>query len=563
MLDYLDAALDTTAEPNSAAAYFFYHGAAMVLAARTDPADRGGRRPRARAPADPGAREPSPSTSSRTCSPPATSRGPGATSPSARGRTTSTTATGLEIRSWDGTETVLFGDAFLKPDGLERAAQAVRTSLEQVLDAVDAEGTPARIAALASPIRPRTRSPAATASAPRDRRPTGTSPMPSSPGSPPSPCGCRFRFAAPGPARCRESTARSGPTWRSSREARSRAPAEATTVWTREGSLIDSLSLGLRFGLGLEELLTDSGDGLIFLEGGVAMSSAEPTDCPECEGGGATSFRACPRARESRRRFRAPFWLVPGDLILAAPILLLTAPQKFHGDGGGRRDRRPDPLAAPLPHAGRLVPAHARAAKSGRRSSATPAGSTSSSRSTANEEPIDRRLQIGRRRDPDPRVPSRSAPTARSRRSSLRFQFGAGFDKPLFGDSPRSARSAGPRSADPLLRLLPAGLRGAPLPLVNIGSSARAPAEGNLDAGQLVPGDRPARGARRLRGYGGVMEPRAAEPPRPADAVGVVLGAAREPWVNDRAATHRFGACGGCDSCRSPCSRSSCAPRRC
>ena len=69
------------------------------------------------------------------------------------------------------------------------------------------------------------------------------------------------------------------------------------------GTLIDSLSLGLRFGLGLEELLTDSGDGLIFLEGGVAMSSSEPTDCPECQRGDRNVFRACPRVPGSRRGF--------------------------------------------------------------------------------------------------------------------------------------------------------------------------------------------------------------------------------------------------------------------
>jgi hypothetical protein len=95
------------------------------------------------------------------------------------------------------------------------------------------------------------------------------------------------------------------------------------------GQLIDTLSLGLRFGLGLEELLTDNGDGLIFLEGGVAMSSKEPTDCPDCGGGVANIFPRIPARSGLQARFRSPFWVIPGDLIIAAPFLLLTAPDKF------------------------------------------------------------------------------------------------------------------------------------------------------------------------------------------------------------------------------------------
>jgi hypothetical protein len=95
------------------------------------------------------------------------------------------------------------------------------------------------------------------------------------------------------------------------------------------GELIDSLSLGLRVGLGLEELLTDSGDGLIFLEGGVAMSSKEPTDCPECSPGLGNLLPRVPARSGIQARFRAPFWLIPGDLIVAAPFLLLTSKDSF------------------------------------------------------------------------------------------------------------------------------------------------------------------------------------------------------------------------------------------
>ena len=235
---------------------------------------------------------------------------------------------GLEVRSWDGTETVLFGDSFLKPDGLERAARAVRESLAQVVDAYT-EGSPARIAAAAS------RAPEDALSGRYDvcaakTAPDWDIPEPLAPWFEAVALRMPIPYRGAGPGSLPRVHGEIGPYVALAAGGSLAGSGGSYDGLDTGGTLIDSLSLGLRFGLGLEELLTDSGDGLIFLEGGVAMSSAEPTDCPDCERGvDHHVFPRVPARSGIEARFRAPFFLVPGDLILAAPILLLTSPKKF------------------------------------------------------------------------------------------------------------------------------------------------------------------------------------------------------------------------------------------
>ena len=83
----------------------------------------------------------------------------------------------------------------------------------------------------------------------------------------------------------------------------------------------------VRFGLGLDGILNQSGDGLIFLQLGWRQDAAstnkflntgiiEPTN---------SLSSAIPGRAGYSVRLRAPFWLIPGDLLVAAPILLLTS----------------------------------------------------------------------------------------------------------------------------------------------------------------------------------------------------------------------------------------------
>jgi len=76
-----------------------------------------------------------------------------------------------------------------------------------------------------------------------------------------------------------------------------------------------ALDLSFRIGLGVEGVLNPSSDGLTFIDAGVRQDSP-------AHGGSPVPDRAAIALRA-----RAPFWLVPGDLILAAPVLAFTKPK--------------------------------------------------------------------------------------------------------------------------------------------------------------------------------------------------------------------------------------------
>jgi hypothetical protein len=102
-----------------------------------------------------------------------------------------------------------------------------------------------------------------------------------------------------------------------------------------------SLDLNVRLGVGLEGVLNESGDGLVFLEGGYRIDGASTQSFyPDqtLQIGGAVTA-AIPSRNAYSARIRLPFWLIPGDLIIAAPLLLF-APQTYQqmavaaGNGG-------------------------------------------------------------------------------------------------------------------------------------------------------------------------------------------------------------------------------------
>lgn len=98
---------------------------------------------------------------------------------------------------------------------------------------------------------------------------------------------------------------------------------------TNQG-FIGGLAAGLRFGLGLEGVLNEAGDGLVFLQAGIRQDASsthnflgDPNAVPV---GAITS--AIPGRAGWDFRMRLPFWLLPGDLLVFGPILYLISPQK-------------------------------------------------------------------------------------------------------------------------------------------------------------------------------------------------------------------------------------------
>jgi hypothetical protein len=79
-------------------------------------------------------------------------------------------------------------------------------------------------------------------------------------------------------------------------------------------SAISGVEVSARVGLGLDGILDESSDGLIFVEFGV-RDDTHAAGAATIPGRGAMSAR-----------LRMPFWLIPGDVALAAPVLALVSP---------------------------------------------------------------------------------------------------------------------------------------------------------------------------------------------------------------------------------------------
>jgi hypothetical protein len=104
------------------------------------------------------------------------------------------------------------------------------------------------------------------------------------------------------------------------------------------------LELGLRIGLGMEGVLNESGDGLVFLDMGARIDLGSTMRVDENDNKELHKFgdfvAAIPTRDAYYVRLRLPFFLIPGDLILLAPILALTSPNAMQkvvaaaGNGG-------------------------------------------------------------------------------------------------------------------------------------------------------------------------------------------------------------------------------------
>jgi hypothetical protein len=216
---------------------------------------------------------------------------------------------GLALTTWSGEHFVGQGDAFMKPADADRAANAVRDSLAQLVDSFDGKieltdaddpdyGEPnsfnvckeARFPAAAGartdirllvPILLQTPVPALAA---------GAGELP------------RFR-AELGPFVGLSTGFREG------LSTHGFGPHEAGA------SATSGFELAARAGLGLDGILDDSSDGLVFVEFGVR----DDTD--------ATGASTLPGRGAIGARLRMPFWLIPGDLALASPVLAITSPR--------------------------------------------------------------------------------------------------------------------------------------------------------------------------------------------------------------------------------------------
>ena len=248
---------------------------------------------------------------------------------------------GLHITTWQNRQLVLMGDATMRAEDIEWTSAAVRESLEQVLDAVngtlrfdDAFLREAPLLAI-----------------PDTFNVSKAMVMPLRPIDPQVRTLCDTILMA---------TAIPGLIAGLGELPRFRAEigpfvglSAATSLNFLDGGFFDyqtyggftsGLELGLRVGLGMEGVLNESGDGLVFLDLGarIDLGSTMRFDYnnePEMQQFG-DYVAAIPSRDAYYVRLRLPFFLIPGDLIILAPILALTSPNAMQkvvtaaGNGG-------------------------------------------------------------------------------------------------------------------------------------------------------------------------------------------------------------------------------------
>jgi hypothetical protein len=95
---------------------------------------------------------------------------------------------------------------------------------------------------------------------------------------------------------------------------------------TEGGGYVAGADLSIRVGMGLEGVLGEAGDGLVFLAVGYrgdAQSTNDFVDLPGAAQGGSLTA-AIPGRTALNTRLRMPFYLIPGDLLLLAPLYFIS-----------------------------------------------------------------------------------------------------------------------------------------------------------------------------------------------------------------------------------------------
>jgi hypothetical protein len=242
---------------------------------------------------------------------------------------------GLEVFTWEGRDRtiILMGDAHMRSEDAALVADAVRTSLEQVLDAASGRPRAYRIPEIANVV-----------AQPEDFDVCKTGVFPDR--------ADRLGGGLPGyRAPLREVLLATpvpglGPGLGAQPRARSEIGAFVGVAAAIEGRAIDGgfvasqtgvgavggLDLGARVGVGLEGALGDAGDGLLFMQIGFHADGAS-TNRFSSAGVGTVEgdlTAAVPARSGLSFRIRMPYYLIPGDLLLLSPMYF-ASPEKYTG----------------------------------------------------------------------------------------------------------------------------------------------------------------------------------------------------------------------------------------
>lgn len=244
---------------------------------------------------------------------------------------------GLEVTNWKGERFVLMGDAYMRPEDAERAAFSVKMSLEQLLDACVSSREILLYNDRLDSFTPDTFNVSKAISIPFRQLDTAfakifkpvlvTTPVPG---------------LANGLGELPRFRSEIGPFIGISPAARMSVLSGGFGVTQKSLGFVPGLELGIRIGLGMEGVLNESGDGLVFLDLGWRQdgaSSMQVQNNKDLKPFGSI-LSAIPSRDAFYARIRLPFFLIPGDLLIAGPILLLFSPETLNkmivsaGNGG-------------------------------------------------------------------------------------------------------------------------------------------------------------------------------------------------------------------------------------
>lgn len=253
---------------------------------------------------------------------------------------------GLEVFPWDHSSgsMVLMGDAHMRPEDAQRAAAVVRTSLEQVLDMATGRARPNDLAHTPEAAD----EPEGLDTCKTSTIPTRAEAEMSDPAYRKAYFGDLTQVLQPTPVPGLGPGLGAMPRSRSELggfiglagtfDARS-AKGGFSTPDGNGG--VFGVELAARAGMGLDGVMSEAGDGLVFASLGLrgdASSTHAVSDSAAADAGGSITA-AIPARTAVSLRLRMPFYLVPGDLLLLSPMYFV-APKKYQamavtaGNGG-------------------------------------------------------------------------------------------------------------------------------------------------------------------------------------------------------------------------------------
>ncbi len=225
---------------------------------------------------------------------------------------------GLEVVSWDGTRMILRGDAFMRPKDAVIAAAVVQLSLEQFLDAASGKLQTEN-----------NQDPIASRDLPDSFNVCSNNFMPLRKADIKFMIAILIKTPVPGLA----SGEGSLPRFRSELGSFLGVSTALNTAAINGGfgksqtqvGTVGGVEANIRFGFGLEGVLNEAGDGLVFIQAGWKLdgSSTSQINTANTTIDANTITAVIPGRSAYNFRIRLPFYLLPGDLLYAGPFVYL------------------------------------------------------------------------------------------------------------------------------------------------------------------------------------------------------------------------------------------------